>query len=452
MTTYRAPDGVTARELAGRPLLSTPQGGLVAVDGTLLSLWRLAQERDLEELAGTFQGEGASPAAIRAALASLVAAGLLVRDGETPESQRTEPTTGALVSAVIVTYNSREWLTECLGSLAQQTHSPLEVIIVDNASSDGSADWVRGGFPNVKVLSLTTPRSLSHAINRGVDAASGTYLLLMNPDVKLEPDTVAQLVEVAGGDPKCAAVASNLRFAWAPAFLNGLGNRVGSSSWGTDNCIGHLDLGQFDAWREVPSACFAATLISRAAWSSVGPLDEGFPLYYEDAEWSYRARLLGYSIRLAPHAIAYHAFGSRAPDGSESELTPPKLRRVAYGRLRFAAKLLGGASLRRFVANYGHEDWAGFRCALAGRNWAVAKAYLGAWSDFIWDVPGIRRRHRSLQSRRVLSDEELLAIPQEYPAASIWHGLPELTWSMILQHYLPLVSRERTPEGDTRSD
>jgi GT2 family glycosyltransferase len=445
MTMYRAPDGVSTRELAGRPLLSTPQGGLVAVDGTLLSLWKLADGRDLEELVRTFRTDGANSVAIRAGLACLVSAGLLVRDGETPEIQRIPLVPGVLVSVVIVTYNSREWLTECLSSLAQQTYSPLEVILVDNASSDDSAEWARDNCPDAKVLRLAEPHSLSHAINQGAAAAAGSYLLLMNPDVRLERDAVEQMVEEARSALSCAAVASNLRFAWAPAFLNGLGNRVDSSSWGTDNCIGHLDLGQFDAWQEVPSACFAATLISRAAWSSVGPADEGFPLYYEDAEWSYRARLLGYSIHLAPQARAYHAFGSRVPDGTEDAIAPRKLGMVAYGRLRFAAKLLGGASLRRFVANYGYEDGAGFRRALADRNWAIARAYLGAWRDFARDLPGLRRMHRSLQRQRVLSDEELLAPPQELPVAFIWHGLPELTWPMILQHYLPFLLQRRTP-------
>jgi GT2 family glycosyltransferase/glycosyltransferase involved in cell wall biosynthesis len=445
MTIYRAPEGVSARELAGRPLLSTPQGGLVAVDGTLLSLWKLADGLDLEELVRTFRTDGANSAAIRAALACLVSAGLLVRDGEKPESQKTALATGVLISVVIVSYNSRVWLRECLCSLAQQAYSPLEVILVDNASSDNSAEWARDNCPDAKVLRLAEPHSFSYAINQGVAAASGAYFLLMNPDVKLEPDAITQMLGVASRDPVCAAVASNLRFAWAPAFLNGLGNRVGSSSWGTDNCIGHLDLGQFDAWQAVPSACFAATLISRAAWNSVGPADEGFPLYYEDTEWSYRARLLGHSIRLAPHATAYHAFGSSVPDGKEAAIAPRKLGQVAYGRLRFAAKLLGGDFLRRYLANYGHEDWAGFQRALAGRKWAVARAYLGAWRDFARDLPGLRRMHRSLQRQRVLSDEELLAPPQEFPVAFIWHGLPELTWPMILQHYLPLFRQRGTP-------
>ncbi|MDE3089858.1 MAG: glycosyltransferase, partial [Chloroflexota bacterium] len=300
--------------------------------------------------------------------------------------------------------------------------------------------------PQVKRLCLAKPRSLSAALNLGVGQSTGDYFLLLNQDVRLEPDAVAEMVAAAENAPSCAAIAPKLKFWWALAFLNGLGNHVGAFSWGTDNGLGHLDLGQFDSWHQVPSACFAATLIPRRAWNRVGVIDEGFPLYYEDIEWSYRARLLGMSVCAAPHAIVYHAFGGKVPTGEALELSAPKLRNVVYGRLRFATKILGKVTLWRFLLSYIVEDGLSLGMALAQGNRITVKAYLQGWRDFWKTLPSIRQERKALQAHRVSPDTHLFESQREIPPPLIWHSLPELTWDLILNHYLPLFRAGRTRE------
>ena len=138
MITYRIPEGVQATRLQDRPLFTTPQGGRVAADARLLSLWEYAGGRSLTEVLENFTAQGISPDTIRAGLACLAEAGLLCRDSEI-EPRPLAAGSGPLVSAVIVAYNSREWLAECLPSLFNQTYTPLEVVVVDNGSSDGAA-------------------------------------------------------------------------------------------------------------------------------------------------------------------------------------------------------------------------------------------------------------------------------------------------------------------------
>lgn len=470
MLKYQHPSGLKSYTQE-RPLLSTPQGGKIALDAILFSLWQQANGRELKEII-EIQAEGADSHAIRAALACLAEAGLLMRseeeggrgrqgEGGTEEEKGTRvqgdgersfplspplplSPSSSLVSAVIVGYNSQEWFEECLESLFAQTYSPLEIIVVDNASSDDSVEWLKANYPGVKLLCLETTRSLAYAINQGVAAAIGSHFLILNPDVRLEPDAVSQMVAVAQSDPLTAAVAAKLKFGWAPAFLNGLGNRVQTSSWGTDNAIGYLDLGQFDTWSEVPSACFAASLIPRTAWEAVGSVDEGFPLYYEDSEWSYRARMLGYTVRLAPQAVIYHAFGSKVPSEEDSGLTSRKLRRVVYGRLRFVGKIVSFPYLHQFLRNYGSEDLTNFFRALAQFDWSTAQAYLGGWWDFLTNLPILWQERRNLQARRSRSDEDLFALQREMPTFLVWHGLPELTWDSVLHYYLPLFRSART--------
>ncbi len=425
------------------------------MDATLLALWQYAEGRSLEEISIGFHNDLATPKIIRAAIACLAEAGLLDRNFvssgiekrilPSSDHQLLPVSPQVPLSALIVNYNSFEWLKECITSLLAQTYTNIQIIVVDNGSYDGALEWLETNYPDIQRLQIKHSTSLSHAINSGVSLAPpDNFLLILNPDVRLENDAVAQMVSAALSDPFCAAVAPKLYFSWAPQFLNGLGNYVGSISWGTDNAIGHLDLGQFNSYHELPSACFAAALITPKAWKSIGSLDEGFPMYYEDVEWCYRARLLGFRILAAPSAVIFHAFGgSHGSTGHSEGMTPRKLSNVVYGRQRFAIKLLK-KFLVRFLRNYIMEDLLNFIRYFFSGNFANARAYLTGWSNLIRTLPAILGQRRLLQAGRVLSDDDLFKIQRNIPMPFVWNGLPELTWDLIISHYYPMIAGKRT--------
>jgi GT2 family glycosyltransferase len=435
------------------------------VDATLLALWQYSEGRSLEEISIGFHNDLATPKIIQAALACLAEAGLLDRNFDPSENEKwVMPSTDRQllpaspqvpISALIVNYNSFEWIKECIASLLAQTYTNIQIIVVDNGSYDGALEWLETNSPDIQRLQIKQSTSLSHAINAGVSLAPpDNYLLILNPDVRLENDAVVQMVSVALSDPLCAAVAPKLFFSWAPQFLNGLGNYVGPISWGTDNAIGHLDLGQFNSYHELPSACFAAALITPKAWKAIGPLDEGFPMYYEDVEWCYRARLLGFRILAAPSAVIFHAFGGSLGSTGHSEgMTPRKLSNVVYGRQRFALKLLH-KFLVRFLRNYIIEDLLNFIRYFFSGNFGNAYAYLTGWSKVMKTLPSILSQRHLLQASRVVSDEDLFKIQRDIPMPLVWNGLPELTWDLIISHYYPLIAGKRTrsmPELSTQN-
>lgn len=443
---YAIPAGVEIQHAGNRVLLSTPQGGRVVLDKLMLQIWQSAGGRSLEQILAHFQDQGYLTGDVFAGLACLARAGLL----SYPQSPSTDhdsshfnAAASPLVSVIIVTYNSLAWLPGCLASLQDQTHTSLEIILVDNGSSDGTAGWLAEHFPGPTLLQLDPPGSLAAAINRGIEASKGEYLLLLNPDVVLDPQAVFHLVKVAHSEENIAAVAAKLRLLWAPAFLNGLGNLVGALSWGTDIGLGHLDLGQLDAWIELPSACFAAALLPAKAWRAVGRLDEGLPMYYEDSEWCYRARLFGFSVRPAPQAVIYHAFSSRlpgqVPDGAQASLSAEKLRRVLYGRLRFITRLLGPGMLVRFLFCYIFEDFLNVvACLLRGR-WDHCRAYWTAWVDYLASLKELRSCRNTLQNRRLQTDRELFRLQHQAPVPLVWRGLPLLTWDIVRHEYQPWI-------------
>lgn len=439
---YRIPEGIQSGLIQGRSYLSTLQGGKIIIDDDVKAIWLAADHHSFSELLKE-PFDHLSPDEIRSILACLVQSGVLARGEEV--SLKTSPHVhGILVSAVIVAFNGQDWLPVCLSSLLSQTYSPLEIIVVDNNSTDNSISWLKENYPEVKILRMDKASPLSKAINDGIAVASGDYFLVLNQDIRLETGTVGELVAVAQEHSNNGAVASKLKFMWAPAFLNGLGNWVGDHSWGSDIGLGNLDFGQLDDWKEVPSACFAATLIPRTIWALVGTIDEGFPLYYEDSDWCYRTRLLGFKIYAAPKGVIYHAFGSKVPTGKQGGITANKQRQVSYGRIRFALKIAGSNHLFLFLRNYLIEDWANFIAMLIRGRLNMATAYLSAWGKLIRDMPSILKLRRQLQTQRKVPDEILFAKTPELPETLEWNGLPVLTRDIIKRIYIPLLRFDRT--------
>jgi glycosyltransferase involved in cell wall biosynthesis len=171
-------------------------------------------------------------------------------------------------------------------------------------------------------------------------------------------------------------------------------------------------------------------------------VDEGFPLYYEDCEWCYRARAHGLRVRLAPRAVVFHAFGG---SGDEAEgLSPAKLKRVVHGRLRFALKLLPAPEAWKFVRAYLGEDLRGLRAYMGQGRLRYAGAYTGAWWSVIADLPGIVRARRELAGRRASPTAVLAALPQPMPDNRIEGASPRLTSLDIVRDYAPLMVGGRT--------
>jgi hypothetical protein len=312
--------------------------------------------------------------------------------------------TASTVSVVVVAYNSEKDIRDCLDSILVQTLSNIEVLVVDNASGDATARIVAEEYAGYGVRLIASGRNIHFAggVNRGIRRSDGEYILVLNADTVLEPDTVARLAAKMDRSPKAAAVVPMMKFFDLRGFINGIGNSVRNYGWGSDNFIGAIDVGQFGRLKEVPSACFGAVLLRREALDRIGLLDPGYAAYYEDVDWSFRAWYRDWEIVPEPGAVVYHKFGASFA-GADAK----KMRLVVRNRQRLVLKLFRRRVMLGFFKRYLKEDLRGFAATLGGRRdrgsrrGAAAWTYARAYASLGLGLPGILfKRAVSLRNTR----------------------------------------------------
>ena len=300
-------------------------------------------------------------------------------------------------SVIVVNWNGRHHLDACLGALRGQTFADFEVILVDNGSTDGSAEFVRSAHPWVTLAPLPENRGFAGGNNEGIRRARGRYIALLNNDTEAEPDWLAELV-AALERHDVGFCASRVLFFAERDVLDSAGDYFASN--GVAGKRGHLqEAGSYPELEEVFGACAAAALYRRSMLEDVGLLDEDFFLIFEDADLSFRARNAGYRCLYVPSARVYHK--TNASIGTYSHTY------VYYGQRNLELVYFQNMPLRPLIRHlpahvfYGVLALAFF--ASRGRLWS----FLCAKAAVLRRLPAILRKRRLVQARRVLSDAEL---------------------------------------------
>ncbi len=233
----------------------------------------------------------------------------------------------ARVAAVVPSWNGARWLPGCLASLRAQERAFDELIVVDNGSTDGSAQRLGD---DVRVVALPTNRGFAAAANAGIAATGADWVALVNTDVELEPDWLARMV--AGASEDAAAVACKMVSLHDPAILDDTGDFLRRDGVCEQRGRGRRDDGRWDEPGEVFAACAGAALYRRSAVLAVGGFDERLFSYLEDVELGLRLRLAGWRAAYVP-AVARHAGG-----GSAHQLARPVHGWVARNTLLLVAR------------------------------------------------------------------------------------------------------------------
>ena len=219
-----------------------------------------------------------------------------------------------LVSVVVVTYNSEKDISRCLESVASQSYDPLEVLVIDNDSGDGTEDIVRRYAAGVRFVKNAQNVGFAAAHNQGIRQTRGEFYLALNPDVELDSRFIEEQVRVMGLDPQVGSVSGKLfRFARdgeGRPMIDSTGIYMTPSIRHLDRGAGRPDQGQYETLQYVFGASGAAALYRRQMLDAVSIegecFDEDFFAYREDADLAWRAQLLGWKVLYAPGAIARH--------------------------------------------------------------------------------------------------------------------------------------------------
>lgn len=228
-----------------------------------------------------------------------------------------------LVTAIVVSYNVKDPLMDCLTAFYRTTDMPVEAVVVDNASSDGSAEAVAEWFPQAALIRSSQNLGFGRASNLGLEKARGRFILALNPDVTVEPECVGRLVDfllvradVGAVGPRLARPDGRLDLAARRGFptpanafyrLSGLSQIFPRSRVFARYNMGHLSP---DEAHEIDSGTAACLLLRRATLDGVGFFDPDYFMYGEDLDLCYRIREGGWKVYYLPNARALHLKGA----------------------------------------------------------------------------------------------------------------------------------------------
>jgi GT2 family glycosyltransferase len=320
-----------------------------------------------------------------------------------------------LVSIVIVNWNGKRFLKGCLESVFAHGYNNIEVIFVDNGSTDGSVEFVREYFPQTVVLEIKENLGFAAGNNLGIEVARGEFIATLNNDTELADGFIEKLVEAAEGSGQRVGM-------WAPKILSmeerDIIDSVGGLLIYPDGLAkgrGRLekDIGQYDGERDIlmPSAC--AALYRKEMLEEIGLFDEDFFAYCEDTDLGLRARLSGWKAVSVPEAVIYHYYSATG-----GRYTPTKAYLVERNHFWVAIKNLPPLNLlvspfytlwRYLVQLYGiiTRSGAGGRFTEEFSSLKLLFMVLKAYGGAIWGLPKMLSKRRMIQSTRKVSAEDV---------------------------------------------
>ncbi|MBZ0253748.1 MAG: glycosyltransferase family 2 protein, partial [Candidatus Methylomirabilis sp.] len=246
-----------------------------------------------------------------------------------------------LVSLCVLNTNERHFLEKAIPLMLGQTYQPLELIVVDNASEDGSAEWIERNYPEIVLLRNEKNLFYCKSHNKGIAAAKGEYVMLLNSDIFMTPTFVEEQVRAMEADPKvglCQGKLVQIKREEEPVETRTLGKTLDSCGVGMDVLLrvqdygfAREDKGQYNVKAHVFAACGAVPLYTRAFIEDIAcegeVLDEDYEIYGEDLDIGWRAQLLGWRVLYVPTAVAYHFRGLK----TLAKPTPEPIKRYMQG-------------------------------------------------------------------------------------------------------------------------
>jgi GT2 family glycosyltransferase len=309
---------------------------------------------------------------------------------------------GPRASVVVPNWNGAQLLGPCLDALHRQTYMPLEVVVADGDSRDGSPDLVRRAYPRVRLVRLSRNRGFAGNVNAGLRAARGDVLLLLNNDAEPEPDWVAACVETLQRNPSAGSVASKMLY-HDRRTINSAGDGLARNGRPLQRGCGESDGPEWDQPASVFGASGGAAAYRRTMLEEVGPLDEQFFAYLEDLDLAFRAQLRGWTCIYQPKARVYHRGGATGGGSLESYYNGRNL-------IRLLAKDLPSGLVQALLPGIlRYQVWRAREALAAWRGPAARATLLGQAAGLI-ELPRHLADRAAVQRFRRVSDAYIYSI------------------------------------------
>jgi GT2 family glycosyltransferase len=306
----------------------------------------------------------------------------------------------SLISIIVVNWNGKNLLDDCLGSIFNQTIKPDEVILVDNGSTDGSPDYVTEYFPQVKLIRLKENKGFCGGNNIGFKYASGNFIALLNNDTLVSPPWLEELLQAMKADDRIGLCASCMLNYFNPGYIDTAGD--GYDVCGIGFKIGNgRPINKHNRPGRVFGACAGAVLLRRSMIDEIGLFDEDFFAVGEDIDLCFRAKLSGYSCAYVPNAKVYHKVSQTVGVGSDFLLYHSR-RNLEYTYLKNMPLLLLLITLPLHLL----YNLMTLIQSIRERKLII---FLRAKRDFLCGLVVTLRKRRQIQKMRNVSLGELLS-------------------------------------------
>lgn len=206
-------------------------------------------------------------------------------------------------TVIIPNYNGLKFMEDCLASLEKQTVRDFKLLVVDNGSTDGSAEWLKE--QQIPTIFLETNTGFSGAVNVGIRAADTPYVILLNNDTTVDSRYVEMLEKAIGKSEKIFSVSPQVIQMYHPELMDDAGDMYSVLGWAYQRGVGQ-PVGRYERPVKVFSACAAAAIYRRRVFEEMGDFDEMHFAYLEDIDVGYRAKLYGYENVYCPYAKVLH--------------------------------------------------------------------------------------------------------------------------------------------------
>ena len=316
-------------------------------------------------------------------------------------------------SIIIVSWNALPHLKTFLPSVANTDYVDYEIILANNASSDGSVEWVRENFPEVKIATFEKNYGYCGGNNRAVSYADGDILLFLNNDVAVDKNWLNAINQSFEADDHIAAVQPKMLSYEDPDSFEYAGAAGGFlDKYGYPFCRGRIfdtlekDKGQYDKASDIFWGSGAALAIRKEVFEKMLGFDEDFEFHMEEIDLCWRIWNKGMSVRYCPDSVVYHLGGGSMPMGS-----PRKVFYNYRNNLRMIWKNASSGTLPyRFPVRYKLDIIAAFRSLVTG-NFNEFKAIARAHADFWRHFHRTQEKRKRLQLERKIDTDPKTMLP-----------------------------------------